>query len=216
MRLKQQLFLTLLCALPVTLPAQDELEPPDVDFFAAIQGTHTDYRNLGAEHATGARITLGTWMNEIHRGDFQFALEGSFNWMGESDRDRRFTETAPQEEFLDRDVKENTSIETNGLSLGARMLHEDTAFLRAGVLFYTMQETIRQNRVFNPQDPTEEPTSDSQRDSSRITGTAPYIGAGFQMPLGGTSLNLIMDYSAYWLESERVEGFSVGLSYRIQ
>ena len=96
------------------------------------------------------------------------------------------------------------------------MLHEDTVFLRAGVLYYTIQENMRQDRVSNPLDPADDPVSDTQRDSSRTTGAAPYMSAGLLVPLGDSRISLTLDYNAYWLESERVNGINAGLSYRMK
>ena len=215
MRLQQWLTMALLGVLPPTLSALEDLEPPDVDFYAAIQGTRTDARQLEGDYSENMRLTLGAWMNELRLGELQFALESSFDWMGESRSSRSFDDTVVVDgdsSTVPVDVDETTFVDLNGLSVGGRVMHEDTVFLRAGAFYYNARVRTRRERT--AQDAGQQDFG-TVTDTERTSSVTPYLGAGLEAPLGRTPFRLQVDYSAYWLESERVDTAAIGLNYRM-
>ena len=217
MRPHNRLATLLLCAFPLSVSALDDLEPPDVDFFTTLQGTRTDVRDLGGDHSDGARLTLGTWMNELRTGNLQFALESSFNWMGESESSRSFPDTIVVDgdgQTVEVDVDETISVDINGLSVGTRVLHDEAVYLRGGAVYYNARLRNRQQRT--REDNGEEEDFGTVTDTERATSIAPYLGVGFEAPIGDTNISLKVDYSFYRVESERVGSAAIGLNYQIQ
>ena len=86
------LSLALTGALITPLHAEEELAPPDVDFFVQAQMSKADMDPYGFDTADGLTINVGMWLNSVTLGEnSRFGLEGGFVTQGDVDELTDFT-----------------------------------------------------------------------------------------------------------------------------
>ena len=201
-----------------TLPAlaQEELAPPDVDFFAELLGSRTDYSNLGLDASQGVSIRGGFWLNEIRRGKFDFGLEGALHWMGEDSETRRFSMApgpgapANADEVL---VREDTRIRINGYELGGRLRYNQLVYLRAGGFLNTLDLKTTQERTFLEGGNQIGDRQSLVIDSSKDSRFSPFAHIGLSINLFSSDISLLAEYGSYWIDSERLDNINAGLHF---
>ena len=214
--------LLLLALLNIPAMAQEELEPPDVDFFFETMALRTDFRPLDQKHVDGFAIRGGVWFNALKRGNWEFAMEGALNWLGEDSSSSRFTrgpalgESPLQGQVVDEvRVSERHETRINGYEFGFRAMLDRTLYLRAGAFAHNHYEKVQQDLVFVLDD---ESTITQRRipESSQEQNVAPYLQIGAALPLGRTNMALIAEYGTYWIDSNRLENFAAGLQFNFR
>lgn len=218
--MKITLPLTLgLCALIPLAHADEELAPPDVDFYAEAQMLRADMDPYGFDTADGLNIKIGMWLNSVTLGkNSRFGLEGGFVSQSEVSNDSQFTrapvpgEQPPGAGVTSVSVREEESLDVSGFTVGALWQSPYWLYLRGGGYIYNFKLKNRQDRILlngsgnTVQTVNDAPTSDSQ------SGIAPYLGAGLAVPLLD-NLSLTVDYQQTQLESESYGTTGIGLRY---
>jgi hypothetical protein len=221
--IRAPVLILLLVALSGTLRAQQELPPPNVAFFGALETSRTDFSGLNAEEdVDGTRLRAGLWLNDVTFGRWKLGVEGAYNRLGDSAlRDRSQRPATGQEQNTISingnppvTVTETTDRERDvgGLEFGFRLHDSELFHLRAGGYLYSYrnrQDTTLEFTNANGGSITNDLTPESESTST----LAPYAGAGFAFPLTD-QLRLTTDLSVYWIESEPLDSLSVGLQYR--
>ena len=216
--MKITLPLTLgLCALIPLAHADEELAPPDVDFYAEAQMLRADMDPYGFDTADGLNIKIGMWLNSVTLGkNSRFGLEGGFVSQSEVSNDSQFTRAPSVSEqnagASSVRVQEENSLDLGGFTVGALWQSPYWLYLRGGGYIYNFKLENRQDRILldgggsTVNTVNDAPVSDSQ------SGIAPYLGAGLAVPLLD-NLSLTVDYQQTQLESESYGTMGIGLRY---
>ena len=197
--------------------ADEELAPPDVDFYAEAQMMRADMDPYGFDTADGLNIKIGLWLNSVTLGkNSRFGLEGGFVSQSEVSNNSQFTrapsvseQNAGASSVL---VQEEDSLDLSGFTVGALRQSPYWLYLRGGGYIYNLKLENRQDRILldgggsTVNTVNDSPVSDSQ------SGIAPYLGIGLAVPLL-ENLSLTADYQQTQLESESYGTMGIGLRY---
>jgi len=197
--------------------AEEELAPPDVDFYAEAQMLRADLAPYGFDTADGLDIRLGMWLNSIDLGgDSRLGLEAGFLRNSEDTIDSKFVRTPTLSEdqagASSVRINEEDSLKINGFTIGLLWQTRRWVYLKGGAYIYDFELENRQQRTLldNNGDTvvslTEAPSSDSQ------SGIAPYLGVGLAIPVLD-KLSVTADYRQTQLESEHYGTFGIGLRF---
>ncbi len=202
-------------ALIAPLHAEEELAPPDVDFYAEAQMIRADMDPYGFDTADGLNINIGMWLNSVELGkNSRFGLEAGF--VSQDDVENLNTFSRPGG-ISDNNadivvVEEEESLELNGFTLSAIWQSPYWLYFKAGGYLYDFKVETKQRR--NLQDNSgstfqvvnDAPESDSQ------SGIAPFVTAGVAVPLL-EKLSLTAEYQYTSLESETYGTLGIGLRF---
>ncbi len=209
--------IALLLSSTVSRAADDDLLPPDVDFYAGLQASYVDYGGIADSSANGMRLRGGVWLNDFELSGWRMGAEATINWMGTASRNRSFVRspdgiesTAPNPP-VSIAIRERDQTSANGFEIGARFAKSERFYLRSGILLYSTSHTNRQSRTLNFSDGSSAdggPLLDSDRSSS----VGAYIGAGarYRMLEG---FYLVADYNAYATNEGRLGIFAIGVQF---
>lgn len=200
--------------------AQEELAPPDVDFYAEAQMLRADLAPYGFDTTDGLDIRLGMWLNSVDLGgDSRLGLEAGFlrhsedSSINQFDRDPESNETPINGTAIDTvSITEEDSLRLNGFTVGVVWQTKRWVYLKGGAYIYDFKLENRQQRTFRDNNGdavaslNEAPTSDSQ------SGIAPYLGVGLAIPVLD-KLSITADYRQTQIESEHFGTFGVGLRF---
>ena len=197
--------------------AEEELAPPDVDFYAEAQMLRADLAPYGFDTSDGLNIRIGMWLNSVDLGgDSRLGLEAGFLRQSKDSIDSEFVRAPTVSEqgagASSVRINEEDSLEINGFTVGLLWQTRRWVYLKGGAYIYDFELENRQQRTLldNNGDPLvtfrEAPSNDSQ------SGIAPYLGAGLAIPLLD-NLSVTADYRQTQLESENFDTFGVGLRY---
>ena len=197
--------------------AEEELAPPDVDFYAEAQMLRADLAPYGFDTTDGLDIRLGMWLNSVDiGGDSRLGLEGGFLRQSKDSIDSEFVRTPTLSEVQagasNVRIKEEDSLEINGFTVGLLWQTKRWVYLKGGAYIYDFELENRQQRILldNNGDSLvtlrEAPSNDSQ------SGIAPYLGVGLAIPVLD-KLSVTADYRQTHLESETYGTFGVGLRF---
>ncbi len=211
------LTLALTGALITPLHAEEELAPPDVDFFIQAQMIKADMDPYGYDAADGLTINIGMWLNSIELGEkSRFGLEGGFVAQGDVNEDSQFTRAPSVSEqgagANSVRVQQEDSLELSGFTAGVVWQSPYWIYLKAGGYLYDMKLENRQQRILldvngnTIQTVNDAPQSDSQ------SGFAPYATAGVAVPILD-NLSLTAQYQYTNLESENFGTVGFGLRF---
>jgi hypothetical protein len=200
--------------------AEEELAPPDVDFYAEAQMLRVDLAPYGFDTTDGLDIRLGMWLNSVDiGGNSRLGLEAGFLRNSEDSNDRQF-ERAPESNETPINgtpidsvrISEENSLRLNGITVGVVWQTKRWVYLKGGAYIYDFKLENSQQRAFldNNSDTVatvnEAPTNDSQ------SGIAPYISVGLAIPVLD-KLSVTADYRQTQLESENFGSFGVGIRF---
>ena len=200
--------------------AEEELAPPDVDFYAEAQMLRVDLAPYGFDTTDGLDIRLGMWLNSVDiGGNSRLGLEAGFLRNSEDSNDRQF-ERAPESNETPINgtpidsvrISEENSLRLNGITVGVVWQTKRWVYLKGGAYIYDFKLENSQQRAFldNNSDTVatvnEAPTNDSQ------SGIAPYISVGLAIPVLD-KLSFTADYRQTQLESENFGSFGVGIRF---
>ncbi len=219
--IRAPVLILLLVALSGALRAQQELPPPDVTFFGAIETSRTDFSKLNAEKAVdGARLRAGLWLNQVTFGRWKLGVEGAYNRLGDSALRDQSQRPATGQETENIGITPNTVTETTdrerdvgGVEFGFRLHDSELFHLRAGGYLYSYRNRRDTTLELINTNTNASITNDLTPVSESSSTLAPYAGAGFAFPLTD-QLRLTTDLSVYWIESEPLDSLSLGLQYR--
>lgn len=198
--------------------AQEELAPPDVDFYAEAQMLRADLSPYGFDTTDGLDIRLGMWLNSVDMGgNSRLGLEAGFVRQSE-DTITQISKRSPSGvsetsipsidavEVLDED-----SLRVNGFTLGTIWQTQRWVYLKAGAYFYDFKQENRHERHFlnNSGD---EISSKVDLSNDSNSGIAPYATVGAAIPLLD-NLSLTADYTQTQMESEHFGTFGIGLRF---
>lgn len=200
--------------------AEEELAPPDVDFYAEAQMLRADLAPYGFDTTDGLDIRLGMWLNSVDLGgDSRLGLEAGFlrhsedSSINQFDRDPESNETPINGTTIDTvSITEEDSLRLNGFTVGVVWQTKRWVYLKGGAYIYDFKLENRQQRVFldNNGDTVaslnEAPSNDSE------SGIAPYLGVGLAIPVLD-KLSVTADYRQTQLESEHFGTFGIGLRF---
>lgn len=196
---------------------REELAPPDVDFYLELQGTRTDFGNVGGGERDGMRFRLGMDMKDAMLGRWMLRAEVGINQFGET----RKTSTRSESPTLGIDppsvneiiVEETNEIRLGGIETGVRLYDNELFYLRGGIFIYSFKRRIEEERtpVDINGDPVT-PTTSLTPAEETSSGIGPYIGAGFEVPLV-ESVKAIAEFNAYQVEDEILNNLSIGFRF---
>lgn len=200
--------------------AEEELAPPDVDFYAEAQMLRADLAPYGFDTADGLDIRLGMWLNSLDLGgDSRLGLEAGFlrhseeSNINQFDRPPESNETPINSTPIDTvSITEEDSLRLSGFTVGVVWQTKRWVYLKGGAYIYDFKQESRQQRAFldNNGDTVaslnEAPNNDSQ------SGIAPYLGVGLAIPVLD-KLSVTADYRQTHLESEHYGTFGIGLRF---
>ncbi|MEE4250170.1 MAG: hypothetical protein V2I38_06230, partial [Alcanivoracaceae bacterium] len=120
---------------------REELAPPNVAFYVELQGTRTDYNNLGGDDAGGFRFRLGLDLEDVKVGGWLLRAEGSLNQFGET----RKTSTSTLAPIPGVDppavdqiiVDETNQLRLSGIEGGLRLYDNRFFYVRGGAFVYS-------------------------------------------------------------------------------
>ena len=214
----KSLLLPLILALPLTVAAQEDLAPPDVDLFLEVQYGGADLDDFGLDStADGYRLRGGLWLNSLSTRHLRFGLEAGLNQLARDTTDSAFTRGPNAQELQQPspptsvDVVARDRLEVSGYELGGRMLIADYVYARAGLYLHRVKTRHEEIRTLNyssgsPQVFEPVPESDSR------SKTGGYAGLGLMLPLT-SGISLVADYSLYQVDSEQVGTYGAGLNF---
>lgn len=215
-RILKATILSMCLVVPAISSAQEELAPPDVDFFLETLMTRTDFREFGLRPTEGFTLRGGIWFNAIQRGDWEFAFDGALHWMGEERQTRSFNEDPNTPGFpvgtVSARVREQNKTRINGYEFGFRAMLSRALHIRAGGFLYSNSQRINQDLTLTLDD-TSIVTFSRIPQSSEDNEIGPYLQAGFRIPLLDTGMAILADYGHYWIGDERLENMNVGLQF---
>jgi len=200
--------------------AEEELAPPDVDFYAEAQMLRADLAPYGFDTADGLDIRLGMWLNSVDLGgDSRLGLEAGFlrhsekSNINQFDRAPESNETPINGTTIDTvSITEEDSLRLSGFTVGVVWQTKRWVYLKGGAYIYDFDLENRQQRAFldNNGDTVvslnEAPSNDSE------SGIAPYLGIGLAIPVVD-KLTVTADYRQTQLESEHFGTFGIGLRF---
>ena len=197
--------------------AEEELAPPDVDFYAEAQMLRADLAPYGFDTTDGLDIRLGMWLNSLDLGgDSRLGLEAGFLRQSKDSIDSEFVRAPTVSEqgagASSVRINEEDSLEINGFTVGVLWQTKRWVYLKGGAYIYDFELENRQQRILldNNGDSLvtlrEAPSNDSQ------SGIAPYLGVGLAIPVLD-KLSVTADYRQTQLESENYGTFGVGLRF---
>lgn len=216
--MKITLPLTLsLCALIPLSHADEELAPPDVDFYAEAQMIRADMDPYGFDTADGLNINIGLWLNSVKLGkNSRFGLEAGFVSQSEVNENRDFVRPPnPGSEAAVASsvrVQQEDSLKINGLTLGLVWQSPYWLYLKGGGYLYDFKLEQKQERVFLDAADTEISRRNDGTDSGDQSGIAPFVTAGVAVPILD-NLSLTAQYQYTSLESENYGTMGIGLRY---
>lgn len=213
------LTLALTGALITPLHAEEELAPPDVDFFVQVQMTQADMEPYGFDDdADGLTINIGMWLNSIDWGgeNARFGLEGGFVTQGDVDTFNEFNR-APSVSETDAgadsvQVQQEDSLELNGFTAGVVWESPYWLYLKAGGYLYDLKVENDQRRILLDVNGDTVATVNDAPESESQSGFAPYVTAGLAIPVLDR-LSLTAQYQYTNLESENYGTVGIGLRY---
>jgi hypothetical protein len=209
-------FLTLLLiAVPLGLHAQ-QLPPPDVTFYGALEASRTDLRNLGIDDDTsGLRLRGGLWLNDIRFGRWVLGVEGAYNRLGDATARSSFRREPTGQELNQNGNLDYVTVSTvrernvGGLEIGLRLYDSELFYLRGGAYLYSYRG--REDTTLELVEVNGSSTTNDLLPQSETTSTlGPYAGAGFAFPLADR-LHLTAELATYYIESEPLNSISLGI-----
>ena len=217
MKTKLPLTLALAGALITPLHADDDLAPPDVDFFVQAQVTKANMDPYGFDTADGLTINVGMWLNSIDLGEkARFGLEGGFVTQGDVDELTEFTRT-PSVSETDAGantvrIRQEDSLELSGFTAGVVWQSPYWLYLKAGGYLYDLKLDSRQQRILLDVNGDTVTTVNDAPQSENQSGIAPYVTAGIALPVMDR-LSLTAQYQYTNLESENFGTLGIGLRF---
>ncbi|MCK0152199.1 porin family protein [Alcanivorax sp. S6407] len=211
------LTLALAGALMSPLHAEEDLAPPDVDFFVQAQVTQADMDPYGYDSADGLTINVGMWLNSVNLGEkSRFGLEGGFVTQGDVDersdftRDPTVSETGAGADSVR--VQQESSLELSGFTAGVVWQSPFWLYLKAGGYLYNLKQEDRQYRYLLDTNGDTLTTITDAPQSDSLSGVAPYATAGIAIPVLD-NLSLTAQYQVTNLESENFNTLGFGLRF---
>lgn len=197
--------------------ADEELAPPDVDFYAEAQMIRADMDPYGFDTADGLNIKIGLWLNSVTLGkNSRFGLEGGFVSQSEVSNNSQFIRSPSVSEqnagASSVRVQEEDSLDLSGFTVGALWQSPYWLYLRGGGYIYNLKLENRQDRILLDNNGDTVSTVNGAPESDSQSGIAPYLGAGLAVPLLD-NLSLTVDYQQTQLESESYGTMGIGLRY---
>ncbi|MEQ3723415.1 hypothetical protein [Alcanivorax sp.] len=216
--MKITLPLTLgLCALIPLAHADEELAPPDVDFYAEAQMIRADMDPYGFDTADGLNINIGLWLNSVELGkNSRFGLEAGF--VSQSDVSDNLDFVRPPEGTSEASiassvrVQQENSLTINGLTLGVVWQSPYWLYLKGGGYLYDFKLEQEQERIFLDPTGAEISRRNDGTDSNDQNGIAPFATVGVAVPILD-QLFLTAQYQYTNLESEAYGTLGIGLRY---
>ncbi|WP_290524906.1 outer membrane beta-barrel protein [Alcanivorax sp.] len=211
------LSLALTGALITPLHAEEELAPPDVDFFVQAQMSKADMDPYGFDTADGLTINVGMWLNSVTLGEnSRFGLEGGFVTQGDVDELTDFTRAPSVSETgagaTSVRVQQEDSLELGGFTAGVVWQSPYWLYLKAGGYLYDLKLETRQQRILLDVNGDTVTTVNDAPQSESQSGLAPYATAGLAIPLLD-SLSLTAQYQYTNMESENFGTLGIGLRF---
>lgn len=194
---------------------REELAPPDVDFYLELQGTRTDFSDLGGKERDGLRIRLGLDLKEAKLGRWMLRAEVGLNQFGESGATSSITR--------DIDVSEpnypgtvttetTTDLRLSGIETGVRLYDAEIFYVRGGVFIYSLKTSNDSTVTITP-DAGGQFISSPPSNEESFSGIGPYLGAGFEVPLV-ESVKAIAEFNAYQVEDDILNNLSLGFRFQ--
>lgn len=219
-RMRKVPFLLLsLLGLATSVSAQQQLPPPDVTFFAAIESSRTDFGRIGIdEDVPGVQLRGGLWLNDVRFGRWVLGVEGAYNQLGNTTTRTEFDRQPTVQELNQNGNLVNVNVATErernvgGLELGARLYDSELFYIRAGAYLYSYRAREDRRQTFTSSNGSSFTNDLLPRLESNST-LGPYLGAGFAFPLT-ERLRLTAGISSYYIESEPLNSASLGLQVR--
>ena len=195
---------------------QDDLQPPDVDIYAELQGVRSDFSDFGADKQDGWRGRIGLELNDSNLGRWKWRIEGGLNQFGEADQEYSSTTSggsSPGVFSTTRTTNESTRI--NGFEFGARLYDGEMFYLRTGAMIYS-QKTNR-DIMITERDFTGAIINTPYKltpDSDSKSGFAPYAGMGIEFPFIDKSAKVLLEYNYYLIDTTKLDNLAVGFQFR--
>ena len=212
------LLVLVLSPLAQAIEYREELAPPDVDFYLELQGTRTDFGNVGGGERDGMRLRLGMDLKDATLGRWMLRAEVGINQFGEtrktSTRSEAPTPGVDPPSVSEIIVEETNEIRLSGIETGVRLYNNELLYLRGGVFIYSFKRRVEEDRtpVDINGDPVT-PTTSLTPAEETSSGIGPYIGAGLEIPLV-KSVKAIAEFNAYGVEDEILNNLSLGLRFQ--
>ena len=204
-------------ALIAPLHAEEELAPPDVDFYAEAQMIRADMDPYGFDTADGLNINIGMWLNSVELGkNSRFGLEAGFVNQSELREDSMFTRSPTTSEqgagASSVRVEEETSLKLNGFTLAAVWQSPYWLYVKGGAYLYDFKVEDDQRRVLLDGGGATVDTVNDAPESDSQSGIAPFVTAGVAVPLL-EKLSFTAEYQYTSLESETYGTLGIGLRF---
>ncbi|MZR61513.1 outer membrane protein [Alcanivorax sp. DP30] len=211
------LTLALAGALITPVHAEEELAPPDVDFFVQAQMTKADMDPYGFDTADGLTINIGMWLNSVDLGEkSRFGIEGGFVTQGDVDETNDFIRAPSVSEdqagASSVRVRQEDSLELSGFTAGVVWQSPYWLYLKAGGYLYDLKLDNRQQRILLDVNGDTVTTVNDAPQSDSQSGFAPYVTAGVAVPVLDR-LSLTAQYQYTNLESENFGTLGIGLRF---
>lgn len=208
------LTLALTGALITPLHAEEELAPPDVDFFVEAQVTKADMEPYGFdEDADGLTINVGMWLNSIDLGEkSRLGLEAGFVNQSDVSKTRQFRRPGtPSDNNADTVIfDQDITLEMSGITAGVVWQSPFWLYLKAGGYLYDRKVKQQQTRTLLDNTGTAFQTVNDAPETDSVSEVSPYMTAGIAIPVLD-NLSLTAQYQ--YLESENFSTVGFGLRY---
>jgi opacity protein-like surface antigen len=207
------LLLTLLPLAPVAqaIEYQDELEPPNVDFFIELQGTRTDFNNLGGDDAGGLRVRLGLDLLDTKVAGWMLRTEIGLNQFGETRQSSSVTVPDLSDSTKETIIDRTQQLSLSGIELGLRLYDNRYFSVRGGAFIYSLKNSVEETKTLVNSGVPDAPIALPPQ-AETISGIAPYIGAGLEIPLV-ESVKAVAEFNLYQVDSESLNNISVGFRF---
>lgn len=195
---------------------REELAPPDVDFYLELQGTRTDFGNVGGGERDGMRFRLGMDLKDATLGRWMLRAEVGINQFGETSKTNSATRALDPADipYYPGTVSTETAsdLRLSGIETGVRLYDSELFFVRGGVFIYSLKRSTDVTETISP-DAGGTIINNQGANQESLSGIGPYIGAGFEIPLV-ESVKAIAEFNAYQVEEEILNNFSLGFRFQ--
>lgn len=204
--------------------SDNQLQAPDVSFYAALQAASSNLHYLGGDREAGFNLLVGGYFNDVKIAGLRYGVEFGYQGFGESKNSssRQLSQTELgeiQDNPSSGDLTTINKQRLSSLSFGGRFEGE-LFFMRFGGSIYNYHQSSQ--RLVHYVYPTcpggpgvgcpstqQDPTY-----SESASSLAPYLGFGLHLPVPWVDhLRLTAGYDVYNVESHRVENVNIGLMY---
>lgn len=217
--MKKTIGTALLALTPIAhaIEYREELAPPNVALYVELQGTQTDYDNLGGDDTGGFRLRLGLDLEDVKIGSWMLRAEGSLNQFGET-RKTTTSNLAPipgvDPPEVDRIVVDETNqLRLSGIEGGLRLYDNRFFYVRGGAFVYSLKKRREETRteVDVNGDPVSPPSVLTPEEET-VSAIGQYLGAGVEIPLV-ESVKAVAEYNLYQADGETLNNLSIGFRF---